>query len=136
MEKAVFSIDKYVFEKVEINLENKKTDEINVDFDSKGIFYTKDSTFDLTFTFIAFNDNAIETPFVKIQCVGTFKFDNVNSLEEVPTFFYRNAIAILFPFVRAFVSMVTIQANIPPIMLPTMNLSSLDEPLKQNTVQL
>ena len=136
MNKAAFQIEKYTFDKVIIDLDNHKSSEINVDFDSKGIYTKTDSTFNLIFIFTAFNDDLQDKPFVTIQCNGLFKFENVTTFEEIPSYFYRNCIAILFPFVRAFVSMVTVQANIPPIMLPTMNLASLEEPLKQNTSQL
>lgn len=136
MNRAAFQIEKYTFDKVLINLENKTSEEINVEFIPSGIYYKDNCTYDLKFIFIAFNDNNIDNPFVRIQCIGTFKFENVNSFDEIPAYFYRNSIAILFPFVRAFVSMVTIQANIAPIMLPTMNLASLEEPLKQKTIQL
>ncbi|EXZ22215.1 pretranslocase subunit SecB family protein, partial [Bacteroides fragilis str. S13 L11] len=54
-------------------------------------------------------------------------------LAEIPNFFYPNSIAILFPYVRAFVSTLTLQANIKPILLPTLNLSSLQDTLRENT---
>lgn len=54
----------------------------------------------------------------------------------MPSYFYRNSIAIVFPYIRAFISTVTLQANIPPIILPTMNLTSLEIPLKQNTTNV
>lgn len=41
--------------------------------------------------------------------------------------------AILFPYIRAFVSTVTLQANVMPILLPTVNLSSLESRLRENT---
>ena len=47
--------------------------------------------------------------------------------------FISNSIAILFPYVRAFVSTLTLQANIKPILLPTLNLSSLQDILRENT---
>jgi preprotein translocase subunit SecB len=72
---------------------------------------------------------------VEVECVGFFSFENVNSFDEIPDFFYRNCIAILFPFVRAYISMITVQANVPGIMLPTLNLTSLEAALKQNTIQ-
>ena len=67
--------------------------------------------------------------------MGTFDFENVNKIEDIPSFFYRNSIAILFPYVRAYISLVTNQANIPALVLPTMNLVSLEKPLKENTTQ-
>lgn len=48
--------------------------------------------------------------------------------------FYANSIAIVFPYIRAFISTVTLQANlVSPILLPTMNLTSLGERLMNNT---
>lgn len=41
-------------------------------------------------------------------------FESARTLEDIPDYFYANSIAILFPYVRAFVSTVSLQANIPP----------------------
>jgi len=134
MEKASFSLEKYVFKKVLIDLDYYKSKELFVNFAPSGIFNKKNSTFNLTFNFSAYTSKeGGEKPFVSISCVGEFKFTNVKSLEDIPTYFYRNSIAILFPYLRAFVSMVTNQANIPPLILPTMNLTSLEKPLRENT---
>jgi preprotein translocase subunit SecB len=81
----------------------------------------------------AFNEGYTELPFAEILCIGIFKFENSINFEEIPDYFYRNCIAILFPYVRAYLSIVTTQANVPGIMLPTMNLSSLEKTLRQNT---
>ncbi len=136
MNKASFSIESYKFDKVMIDLSNQKTNDIFIDFKPEGVFNSKEGTFELTFNFLALDSQETTVPFVEIRCVGLFKFENVNSLDEVPSFFYKNSIAILFPFLRAFVSIVTVQANIKPIMLPTMNLSSLEEPLRENTTEI
>lgn len=71
----------------------------------------------------------------QLNVLQTSDFENVSSFDEIPTYFYRNAIAIIFPYVRAFISTVTLQSNIPPVILPTMNLSSLESPLKENTIK-
>ncbi|MCZ8297729.1 protein-export chaperone SecB [Flavobacterium sp.] len=136
MNKASFSIESYKFDKVMIDLSNQKTNDIFIDFKPEGVFNGNDGTFELTFNFLALDSQETIVPFVEIRCVGLFKFENVNSLEEIPSFFYKNSIAILFPFLRAFVSIVTVQANIKPIMLPTMNLGSLEEPLRENTTEI
>ncbi len=134
MEKASFSIDRYYFDKVLIDLQNHTSDKLFVDFKPSGVFNSKDSTYKLTFDFLAYTSDEKDTsPFVNIKCNGIFKFENVSSLEEIPSYFYRNSIAILFPYLRAFVSIVTNQANTPPVVLPTMNLISLEKPLKENT---
>lgn len=38
-------------------------------------------------------------------------------------FFEKNAIAILFPYLRAIVSTYTVNANVAPILLPAMNIN-------------
>jgi preprotein translocase subunit SecB len=116
-------------------LSNHNSNEIALDFKTKGTYIEKDSTYELSFTVKAFNKDKIESPFVEVECVGIFKFADATTFDEIPDFFYRNSIAILFPFVRAYVSMITIQANVPGIMLPTLNLVSLESILKQNTTK-
>lgn len=133
MQKAAFSIVTYRFDNVNICLSNHKSNELSLNFETQGVYDEKDSSYELSFIVKAFNDNNIENPFVSVQCVGVFKFENVTKFEDVPDFFYRNCIAILFPFVRAYVSIITTQANVPAIMLPTLNLSSLESVLKHNT---
>lgn len=86
----------------------------------------------LTFKFTA-KDDGTGREVVSVNCVALYMFKGVNSIEEIPAFFYNNAIAILFPYIRAFVSTVTLQANIKPILLPTLNLSDLQDRLKENT---
>lgn len=131
---AAFSLEHYLFDKVYINLENYNTNEYQIDFIPSGVFNKKDKTYILNFGFTATCEGIIDS-FVSINCVGTFKFNEINDLAEIPPYFYRNSIAILFPFLRGFLSMVTIQANVPPILLPTMNLTSLEKPLLEKTTQ-
>jgi preprotein translocase subunit SecB len=102
-------------------------------FDTKGIFNVKESTFELNFI-VSISNNQPENPYVSISCKGVFKFEDIASPEEIPDFFYRNSIAILFPYVRAYLSLVTTQANVQGIILPKLNLSHLDADLKRNTI--
>lgn len=136
MQKAAFSIDKYVFDKVIIDLANNISKDIDLSFETKGVFFEKDSKYELIFSVTAFNeDKTIENPFVFVQCIGLFNFESVSTFEDIPDFFYRNCIAILFPYLRAYVSVVTSQANIPGIILPTLNLTSLEGDLRKNTIR-
>ena len=70
---------------------------------------------------------------VGVSCVASFSFENVHELSDIPDYFYPNSIAILFPYIRAFVSTMSLQANIQPILLPTVNLIGLTDDLKNNT---
>ena len=133
--KAAFSLENYFFSKVNIDIENKKSSEIEISFEPSGKFLSESTVYELKFIFKALTDGS-DFPFVTIECLATFKFENIKNLDEIPTYFYRNSIAIIFPYVRAFISTVTLQANIPPVILPTMNLSSLEKPLRENTAQI
>ncbi|GLU50732.1 hypothetical protein Dfri01_01930 [Dyadobacter frigoris] len=134
MNKASFSLEEYKFEKVIMDFSNGSPGEINLSFDPSGQFSHKDQTFNLHFKFSG-SDNSGKAVVI-VECTGIFKFEGQIEFEEIPSYFYKNSIAILFPFVRSFVSTVTLQANIQPLLLPTMNLSSLEAPLKDNTIQI
>ncbi len=57
--------------------------------------------------------------FIKIK--GGFQGDNDMSDKLFKTLSEQNGPAILFPFARAIITSYTAQANIPPIILPTIN---------------
>lgn len=136
MQKAAFSIEKYQFDKVKLDLDNHVSKDVMLDFDTEGVFHETDKKFELIFSVAAFSEEkTTNNPFVNIRCKGLFAFENVQSFEDIPVYFYRNSIAILFPYVRAYISLITSQANIPGIILPTMNLSSLEKKLKARTTK-
>ncbi|WBV59480.1 protein-export chaperone SecB [Chryseobacterium camelliae] len=124
MNKVAFSLERHIFRKVNIDLDNKSSQNLQIAFNPSGEFEVEKSLFNLKFDFEAKSDDT-KNPFINIEFKAVFKFENVKNIEEIPPYFYRNAIAIVFPYVRAFVSTVTLQANIPPVVLPTMNLSPL-----------
>ena len=134
MQKAAFSIENYLFDQVEINLEKYEKGNLRVNFTPKGIFDSSKKIFELIFEVKVCGEDE-KQPFVKIRCKGIFNFLEVSSFEDIPDFFYKNSIAILFPYIRAYISLVTTQANVPGIILPTYNLSKLDNELKNNTSQ-
>lgn len=139
MEQAVFSLKNYRFDKVNLDFTNVDNAHLRLNIEPRGKYNPESKIFILTFDFNAFasvegeDQMLMEKHMVSIQCVAEFEFKNVNAIDDIPPFFYSNSIAILFPYVRAFISTVTLQANISPIILPTMNLSSLQEELKKNT---
>lgn len=135
MQKAAFSIINYQFDKVLIDLSNHNSKDLSLSFDTSGIYFNENQNFELRFV-VKVAQNADEKSFAEISCKGTFKFENIDGFDSIPEFFYRNSIAILFPYVRAYLSLVTTQANVPGIILPTLNLSNLEVDLKKNTTQI
>ena len=130
--KATFQLTNYFFKKIDLDFETEIPKNIDVNFDVSGIFKTQEKSFVLNLTFTAFSPE-VDTKFITINCIATYLFENVENYEDIPTYFYTNSIAILFPYIRSSVSILTIQANIPALVLPTYNLLELEKPLRQNT---
>lgn len=130
-DKAVFSLNSYHFNRVALNIDNLTPDTaLDMNFAPSGLFDQAKKTFILSFAFKATcNDNDI----VFVNCIAEFEFKNELTFEEIPEFFYANSIAILFPYIRSMVSTVTLQANVQPLILPTLNLVSLKDHLKANS---
>jgi preprotein translocase subunit SecB len=110
---------------------NERTEMVSIKFFPKGKYNSKTGVFTLMLEFTAEFDENKE--FAKINAQGEFQFPVNTPLSGVPDFFYANSIAILFPYLRAFITTLTAVANIKPLILPTLNLSALDSQLKENT---
>ena len=72
-------------------------------------------------------------PIVRVECDATFEFGEPLPFENLPNYFFANSSAIIYPYIRAFISTLTLQANYPPFVLPTLNVSSLGKELRNNT---
>jgi len=132
---AAFSLINFIFDQVSIDLTTSPGKDLSISFEPKGVLKRESMSFELTFLVNVFSDS-ISDPFVKVRCKGELKFHNITDircLDSVPDFFYNNSVAILFPYVRAYVSVVTTQTNSRGIILPTLNLSSLGNELRENT---
>lgn len=133
---AKFQLSNYFFNKFELNFQKDTPKDVNVNFDVRGEYNAEKNLFDIHLLFTAFPKTSREDNFIKVNCIGTFQLQNVNKIDEIPEYFYSNAIAILFPYLRSSVSILTVQANITALVLPTFNLTELGEPLRNNTRQV
>lgn len=135
MTHAVFSLKKYIFDRVSLNLENLSINtKLNLRIEPSGTYNQESGEYSLIFVFEATQGEDSPNVVVSVRCNAMYVFQKPVSKEEFPSMFFANSIAILFPYIRAFVSTVTLQANlVPPIILPTMNLTSLGEQLMNNT---
>ena len=132
MEKAAFKLDNYHFTKASLDFNIPNDAELNISFNPKGVFYAKDARYDLVFD-VTVECVETNTDVVKVSCEASFSFGNKVSIENIPDYFYPNSLAIVFPYVRAFVSTISLQANVQPVVLPTVNLMGLTEKLKEQT---
>lgn len=66
-----------------------------------------------------------DLPFsIEIDIEGLFQLDGWEN-PEINSIMTTNTVAILFPYLRSIVSMVTANANIPPYTIPVMNITAL-----------
>lgn len=134
MESAKFSFENHIFTDFEIHTQNA-TDELTLQLHPEGIYDAENRVFSLILDFrILSEKNEPDNLLLFVKCVAKFSFEeSVCSLKDMPDYFYANSIAIVYPYLRAFISTLTIQSNTRPIVLPTMNLSSLGKDLEKNT---
>ena len=133
MDKAAFILDSYQFTKAILDFEIPENSTLDIKMVPSGKLYQTLGKYELSFQVIVFcieNDSEV----VNIECRATFGFNSSIKIENIPDFFYPNSLAIIFPYVRAFVSTLTLQANIRPVILPTVNLVGLTNKLKDNTI--
>lgn len=138
MEKAAFRFHNYYFTKAKIEFpaQSEHNLDLDVKFNPKGEFIKEESMFKLHLGIIISSKMADkETNIVEVDSYSEFMFSEQIDLCDIPGFFYPNSIAIIFPYIRAFISTLSLQANMNPIILPTMNLTSLQEELKNNTIE-
>ncbi len=55
---------------------------------------------------------------LNVEIVGTFESEDKQIENYIP-----NAVAILFPYLRTAISNITLTANVPPLILPTINVN-------------
>ncbi len=137
MEPARFSFKRYSFTEAHLSLTDIPNEcGISLNFHPTGVFHCNTGIFSLTLDFTASYEKEQENVnFAKIVLNADFEFKDITSLGEVPDYFYPNSLAIVFPYIRAFISTLTLQANVRPIVLPTMNLSSLKLEFRNNSTE-
>lgn len=97
------------------NVENGR---LSIDL-SKDICKLENDRYTVTLTLNIEKDN--EDLCVKVVAVATFSIDNNNNSELIGTIIETNTVAIMFPFIRSQVSLLTTQPGMMPIVLPPIN---------------
>ncbi|HIY89198.1 MAG TPA: protein-export chaperone SecB [Candidatus Bacteroides pullicola] len=123
-----FKFNGYLVKHSEINLSENIPDgeELRIDIEPSGVKRGKDFT--LTLCIHLYDNGGLID--VKAEVLGYFTLKNEEA--NVPDFLTRNAPAILFPYVRAYVSLLTSLSGKGTINLPTLNLSGLEGELRKN----
>ncbi len=132
MEKAAFRLDSYKFTKASLNFDIPNPAELVINFNVQGSFYPKKSLYELYFD-TKIDCKETDKEVIGVSCIATYKFNDFIDFKDIPEYFFTNCLAILFPYLRAFVSTISLQANVRPVLLPTINLSGLTDGLRNKT---
>lgn len=99
--------------------------ELDFDFDTNMSLDAQENKIEIELSTDIFKDSIKKNyPFeMKVTIKGYFSIDAEEPDVEI-RMFEQNAIAILFPYLRAIVSTYTANANVPPIILPAMNINA------------
>lgn len=102
-----------------------------INFTPKGVVNTSLNQFILE---LKVNIKDIENAFhIILTTEAVFSYPKDADIEEYKnSYFIFNAPAIIFPYIRAYISSLTALSGMPTLTLPTLNLSQLGETLKAN----
>lgn len=111
-----------------VNNDEYNGEEVDIDFDMGVRFHVADNGNEMSVVLIA---NIFEPkegkvyPFrMSVEVEGYFRSNFEENKDEI-RHYGKNAVAILFPYVRAIVSSFTANANVTPLILPTVNVNRL-----------
>jgi preprotein translocase subunit SecB len=127
--RSVLRFEKYIVKEISYltNEMFKDTEEIELDFDFDEYMSlnAKENKIEIELSADIFKDSIKKNyPFeMKVTIKGYFSIDAEETDKEVQMF-EQNAIAILFPYLRAIVSTYTANANVVPVILPAMNINA------------
>lgn len=112
---------------------SKGEKKLSISFSPKGVINKENSIFTLFLKVIISDD--VKSLNIEIEAKADYQFKSELKQETLNNYFYINAPAILFPYLRAYISSLTALSGIPVITLPTLNLTNMGEDLKNNTTE-
>jgi preprotein translocase subunit SecB len=114
---------------IELN-ENSNFENLKISFKVSGLVKISENLFILNLSVRIKNDNNLK---IEVDTTANFQFEKVGNIDDISGFFYVNSSAILFPYIRAYISTLTNLSGNKSITIPTMNVTNLAEELKLNT---
>lgn len=104
----------------------------NIGFAPSGTIYSEAKRFELVLNVMITDSN--NNFKIELSTVGIFSFESEVTIDTLNKLFYMNAPAILFPYIRAYITTLSSLSGITPIIIPTLNLSNLGKELEKNTI--
>jgi len=131
--KSSFQFKGYIITKSNFELKDGDSNELNIEVGVNGELDEKEKKFNLTMKIhVNSDDKSID---IYIESKGNFEYENIPE-DQLNNFLFMNAPAILFPYLRAYITSLTSFSGVRPIILPTLNLQGIKEELNNNTVRI
>jgi preprotein translocase subunit SecB len=129
MENSQFQFQGFKIKRSLIDINDYDGDlDLSIKFNPSGILDKKQSIFILNLGVVIKDSDKLN---IEISSESFFKYSNIEE-DKLGNFLYLNAPAIMFPYIRAYISSLTVLSGINPINLPTLNLSGLKSELESN----
>ena len=127
VEKARFRFVEYLFQETSIKLTGEDIgDDVEFGIEPNGIFEEDNKMFILTLNVLVKDKkSSLE---VKMTVTGKFEYET-NDIQELVPYLGFNAPAIMFPYIRAYITNITALGGMSPIILPTINMESVGKEL-------
>lgn len=127
--KAAFRFNQFTVRESHIVVRDDGDNDFELVFRPSGVVFPSGGRFELEIDFEAVDKNG----FVEIKVISKafFQYSDIPDIANTK-FFTENAPAIAFPYIRAYISTLTVLSGITPITLPTLNLSGMSEMLREN----
>ncbi len=115
----------YKISKASIDIADEKTisNGLNVQFDQLTAVGDSNKLRHTMSVHISDNNQCLH---IDATMYGVFEFEKELTAEQREVFCKTNAPAILFPYLRSYITSLTALAGIPPIILPTFNMTTLN----------
>lgn len=132
--KSAFQFDGYKINKSIFDFDSiPSIEEIKIGFALSGVIKNDENKFFLNLGIHITNEEKSSN--ILVESVATYTFDDeikVENIDDVNEMVYLNSIALLFPHIRAYITTLTSLSGNTPLILPTLNITSLKEDLKEN----
>jgi preprotein translocase subunit SecB len=127
--KASFSFVDFKVNTSYFDFNQQRSANLNIAFTAKGKHFTKTNLFKLALGVKVLNST--ENLLIDIETESVFNFEEMPE-EQLHVFFIKNAPAIVFPYIRAYIGTLTTQSGHLTLLLPTLNMSNIADDLGKN----
>lgn len=130
--KSGFQFNGFKVIKSLIEIKGQGSEELNLEIEPKAILNNQEDIFILEMHVVVID----KTGNINIEIIVEGEYNIVHRDENLKSFLLTNAPAIIFPYIRAYITSLTALSGTTTITLPTMNLKGLKEKLERNLEEI